>query len=70
MSVDLHLHTTASDGSWKPEKIVRQAYKMGYKAIAITDHDTIEGINEAKNMGEKLDIEVIKKKQILYFQKV
>ncbi len=59
MAVDLHIHTTASDGSLSPGKIVRKAYEMGYSAIAITDHDTIDGINEAKSVGENIGLEVI-----------
>lgn len=45
--VDLHLHTTASDGRLRPAEIVRLAANMGLKVIAITDHDSVEGIPEA-----------------------
>ena len=41
--VDLHLHTRASDGVMAPSEIVRYAKAKGLQAIAITDHDTIEG---------------------------
>ena len=44
--VDLHLHTTASDGVMSPSEIVRYAKAKGLQAIAITDHDTIEGLEE------------------------
>jgi predicted metal-dependent phosphoesterase TrpH len=57
--VDLHLHTTASDGVLTPSGIVHYAKEKGLKAIAVTDHDTIDGNGEALDEGEKLGIEVI-----------
>src|SRR4030042_4192023 len=57
--VDLHLHTTASDGVKSPSEIVRYAKEKGLQAIAITDHDTIEGLEEAMAEGEKIGFEVI-----------
>lgn len=59
MSIDLHIHTTASDGSHTPTEIVRLAARKGLKAIAITDHDTIDGITEAISEGKKIGLEVI-----------
>ncbi len=59
MSVDLHLHTTASDGSLTPRQMVEKAKSLGYDAIAITDHDTVEGLNDALQWGKKIDLEVI-----------
>ena len=44
MSVDLHLHTTASDGRLAPEEVVRLAAGRGLTVIAITDHDSVEGV--------------------------
>ncbi len=46
--VDLHAHTTASDGSLTPTELVAQAAKLGLRAIAVTDHDTIGGLEEAR----------------------
>ena len=57
--VDLHAHTTASDGSYTPTELVRDAKKKGLSAIAITDHDTIAGVEEAFIEGRKLGIRVI-----------
>ena len=57
--VDLHAHTTASDGSYTPTELVRYAKKKGLSAIAITDHDTIAGVEEASIEGRKLGVRVI-----------
>jgi predicted metal-dependent phosphoesterase TrpH len=57
--VDLHIHTTASDGVMSPSEIVRYAKAKGLQAIAITDHDTIEGLDEGLLEGERIDFEVI-----------
>lgn len=57
--VDLHTHTTASDGVCSPAENVRLAAEAGLAAIAITDHDTIIGIAEAQRAGEKYNVIVI-----------
>jgi predicted metal-dependent phosphoesterase TrpH len=57
--IDLHLHTTASDGVMRPSEIVRYSKLKGLQAIAITDHDTIEGLEEGLSEGDKIDFEVI-----------
>lgn len=57
--VDLHLHTTASDGAKSPSEIVRYAKEKGLQAISITDHDTIEGVEEGLSEGERIGFEVI-----------
>jgi predicted metal-dependent phosphoesterase TrpH len=57
--VDLHLHTTASDGVMTPSELVRYAKAKGLRAIAITDHDTIEGLAEGLSEGERIGFEVI-----------
>ncbi len=56
---DMHIHTTASDGSESPKKVVQLAKKAGLYGIAITDHDTIDGVQEAMDEGEKLSIKVL-----------
>jgi predicted metal-dependent phosphoesterase TrpH len=57
--VDLHLHTTASDGVKSPSEMVRYAKAKGLQAISITDHDTIEGLEEGLKEGERIGFEVI-----------
>lgn len=57
--VDLHLHTSASDGVYSPADLVRFALKTGLKTIAITDHDTVSGIPAALEAAAGLPIEVI-----------
>jgi len=56
---DLHIHTTASDGVSSPEEVVRLAKQAGLAAIAITDHDTVAGVREAREAGDKLGITVV-----------
>jgi predicted metal-dependent phosphoesterase TrpH len=57
--IDLHVHSTASDGSYAPAEVVRQAKEGGLAAIALTDHDTVDGLAEAMAAGEQLELEVI-----------
>jgi len=56
---DLHLHTTASDGTLTPYQMVKFAKETGISAIAITDHDSTSGLEEAISAGNDLGIEVI-----------
>lgn len=51
--VDMHVHTTASDGIFSPTEIVDWGVKLGLKGIAITDHDTVDGVEEAIKAAEK-----------------
>jgi predicted metal-dependent phosphoesterase TrpH len=57
--LDLHLHTTHSDGSLAPVEVVNLAHKAGVTALAITDHDITTAIPEATEAGRTLGIEVI-----------
>lgn len=57
--VDLHTHSTASDGSRVPADVIREAKRVGLAALALTDHDTIDGIAEATAMGAELGVRVI-----------
>ncbi len=57
--VDLHVHSTASDGSYSPEALVELAKEQGLSAIAITDHDTVSGFAAAEAKGKDMGIEVV-----------
>ncbi|MCD8066936.1 MAG: PHP domain-containing protein [Oscillospiraceae bacterium] len=57
--IDLHVHTTASDGTLTPAAVTARARGLGLAAIAITDHDTVEGVAEAMCAGKELGIEVV-----------
>ena len=57
--VDLHIHTTASDGLIPPNKVVEIAEDTGLSAIAIADHDTIDGIFKAQEKAGELGIELV-----------
>ena len=57
--VDLHVHTIYSDGTFTPEEVVRRAVELNLKAVAITDHDCIDGISHAISASEGTDLEVI-----------
>ncbi|MBN2908430.1 PHP domain-containing protein [Polycladomyces sp. WAk] len=57
--VDLHIHTTASDGLYSPEAVVRLAKKAGLRAIAITDHDTVGGVAQAAAAAANLGMELV-----------
>jgi hypothetical protein len=58
-NIDLHIHTTSSDGSFPPREIVEKALDADLAAIAITDHDTTSGILEAINAGAELGLEIV-----------
>ena len=53
MKIDLHMHTTASDGTDTPSEVVRLAFRQGFETIAVTDHDSMEGVEEARREGAK-----------------
>lgn len=59
MPIDLHTHSTASDGSLTPTELIRLAARQGIEAIALTDHDTVEGIEEAAAAASTAGIELI-----------
>lgn len=59
MRLDLHIHTTASDGSWSPEAVVRGAAGGGLDVISITDHDTAAAVAPAREAARELRIEVV-----------
>jgi 3',5'-nucleoside bisphosphate phosphatase len=57
--IDLHLHTTASDGTLAPRDLVARAAKARLSTIAVTDHDTIAGIKEARTAADTLGITLV-----------
>lgn len=57
--VDLHTHTYYSDGALSPYELVRLAKSRGIAALAVTDHDTVDGLPEAADAGEKFGVEVV-----------
>lgn len=57
--IDLHTHSTASDGQLSPAALVSCAKKKGLEALALTDHDTVEGLVEAMAAGEQAGLEVL-----------
>jgi len=57
--IDLHAHTTASDGTFTPTELISAAAKMGLAAITVTDHDTIDGLPEAFGAAHNHNIEFV-----------
>ena len=57
--VDLHCHSTASDGEYPPAEVARRAHAAGLAAIALTDHDTTSGVPEATRAGEALAVRIV-----------
>lgn len=57
--IDLHVHSNASDGTFTPSQVVVLAVEKGLAAIALTDHDTIDGLAEAQAAAASLPIEII-----------
>ena len=57
--VDLHMHSTASDGAVAPAEVVAAAQRVGLAAIALTDHDTVDGVAAAQAAGASLGVRVI-----------
>ena len=59
MRLDLHIHTTASDGAWPPEKVVRAAAHGGLDVVAIADHDTTAGVAAAQAEAAGVNLQVV-----------
>ncbi|MET3504058.1 PHP domain-containing protein [Halalkalibacter oceani] len=58
-NADLHLHSTASDGGYSPSELMKKCSRAGLDIVALTDHDTVGGIDEARQAGQELGITVI-----------
>lgn len=59
LPIDLHCHSTCSDGTFSPTEVVKKAHEKGVKMLALTDHDTILGIDEARKTANDLDMLLI-----------
>jgi len=59
LKADLHLHTFYSDGKLSPEELIQKAKLSGLDTLAVTDHDSVEGVEEAMHYGRLNDIEII-----------
>ncbi|HZO75715.1 MAG TPA: PHP domain-containing protein [Ktedonobacteraceae bacterium] len=57
--IDLHTHSTASDGVYSPTELLHQAKKVGLRVLALTDHDTTGGLEAAAKTARELDIDFI-----------
>ncbi len=57
--IDLHTHSTCSDGSMSPRELVRHAANKGLAAIALSDHDSVSGVKDAMDEGKKVGVEVV-----------
>jgi len=57
--IDLHVHTSASDGTYSPREVVELARDSGLAAIAVSDHDTVSGYLEAAAVSESCGVEVV-----------
>jgi predicted metal-dependent phosphoesterase TrpH len=66
--VDLHTHSTASDGTLAPEGVIEAAKRCGLTALALTDHDTIDGVKAARSEGDRLGVRVVAGVELSAFQ--
>ncbi len=57
--IDLHAHTTASDGSLRPTELVHKAAALGLAALAVTDHDTLGGLAEARQAAQAVGLDLV-----------
>src|SRR5947209_7916593 len=57
--IDLHAHTTASDGSLTPTELVKLAVGVELSALAVTDHDTLDGLEEAESAARGTGLELV-----------
>ncbi|WP_182560968.1 PHP domain-containing protein [Microlunatus kandeliicorticis] len=60
MRIDLHTHSNVSDGTDEPAALVEAAARSGLAVVALTDHDTFDGLDEAQAAGERLGVEVVR----------
>jgi predicted metal-dependent phosphoesterase TrpH len=58
-SIDLHSHTTISDGRLRPTELIQLAHSRGVRQLAVTDHDNVDGLDEAQAEADRLGLELI-----------
>lgn len=58
--IDLHTHSTISDGTDSPEQLMRLAAEAGLTAVALTDHDTVDGLDTAGSIAEQLGVRLVR----------
>lgn len=66
--IDLHTHSTASDGSMMPSELVRHAKNAGLRAVALTDHDTTAGLAEAGQEAKRIGMELVRGVELAAWQ--
>ncbi|WP_245917768.1 PHP domain-containing protein [Alteribacillus bidgolensis] len=59
IKADLHMHSTASDGGYPPSEIMQKCYHANLATVALTDYDTTNGIEEAKEKASTLELTII-----------
>jgi len=59
LKIDLHNHSTHSDGAWNVEELIDKAKALGVDVMALTDHDSCFGVEEAKAYGKKVGVQII-----------
>jgi hypothetical protein len=59
VNVDLHCHSTASDGALAPAVLVARAFEKGVRVLSLTDHDTLEGLDEARGAAQALGMQLV-----------
>ena len=58
-TIDLHTHSSASDGAYSPAVLIEKAWDAGVKTLALTDHDTVSGLDEARAAADKIGLHLI-----------
>ena len=59
MRADMHIHTTASDGTWDPDQVVEAVIQTGIEFFAISDHDSVANVKETGELAEKAGLKFI-----------
>ena len=59
MRADLHIHTTASDGTWTPQELVQQALTVGLGALAVTDHDSVANVAQTALLASEAGLKFL-----------